>query len=218
MKTALTIVALASLAWALQLKFLEIPKIQDPDPHLLSKIESLEKEKVELQKKNSDLFSTLEDLQKTNQDLLSQLRIKKETPVVVLEEPKKETPNVDYSKQNEVILAKIAELNKQKDVAKLQYEANISQIEGFIQKGETLLEEHLKIKPQFKEGKIRTSDADRQKWIDQQKEREDFLRTELSKLEGQKENLRRGFNTFEAGINLQIQQLERSIEEWEIIE
>ncbi len=210
MKTALTIIALASLAWALKLNFLEIPKIKDPDALLLSKIESLEKEKAKLESKNKDLLSKLEDLQKTNQGLLSELS-KKETPVVVIEEPKKETLNVDYSKQNEVILAKIADLNKQKEVAKLEYEGKVYQVEGFIQKGKTLLEEHLKIKPQFKEGSLRTSDADRQKWFDQQKERETFFRTEIAKLEGQKENLRRGFNTFEAGINLQIQQLEKEI-------
>jgi len=211
MKTILTLIALISLGWALQLKFQEIPKIKLSYESEISEKEELESKITKLEEEESELNDKLSLLKESNLKLAEALKNKeKELPPTIIE-IKEEKPKEDYSKQNSDITNKVAALNQQKELAKSEYETNLSQIEGFISKGNDLLAAHLKIKPEFKEGSIKTSEADRQKWHEQHKIREDFLKTEISKLQGQRENLRRGFNTFESGINLQIQQLEGQI-------
>jgi len=142
-------------------------------------------------------------------DLVKQLKQKQEElPVTIVETEK---PKEDYSTQNSVIMSKIARLTDEKRLEKEKLDVSVSQIEQFLEKGKSLLSEHQKIKPEFKEGKIRTSDADRQKWFEQHKAREDFLKTEIGKLEGQKENLSRSYNSIAARIDLEIQKLEKEI-------
>lgn len=207
MKTFLTILTIISLGWALQLKFQKMPI-------LTTRILELEKETVELNESLSSSKSKNKEYQDKIDSLLNELqRINraekpKELPVTIVEPEK---PKEDYSSHNSAILSNITRLTDEKRLEKEKLDVNVSQIEQFLEKGRTLLSEHQKIKPEFKEGKIRTSDADRQKWFEQHKERENFLKTEIGKLEGQKENLLRSYNSIAARIDLEIQQLEREI-------
>lgn len=217
MKTLLSITTILALLWALQLKFQEIPKIQASYEAQSGKIEELEKEKAKelslLTNQIEDLTSKLESAQKTNLDLANQLKEQskekvQELPVTIVQTEK---PKEDYSGHNSAIMSKITRLTDEKRLEKEKLDVNVRQIEEYLAKGQTLLNEHLKVKPEFKDGNIKTSEADRQKWYEQHKIRETVLRTEISKLEGQKENLTRAYNSIAAKIDLEIQKLEKEI-------
>lgn len=209
MKTLPSLIAICALGWALQLKFQEIPSLN-------STIESLEEEAQDREESLSLFKFKNKEYQKKIDSLLDELsESKKIKPVEPATESAAatETPKDDYSSHNSAILSNITRLTDTKRLEKEKLDANVRQIEGYLANGKTLLNEHLKIKPEFKDGKIRTSDADRQKWFEQHKVRESFLKTEISKLEGQKENLTRAYNSFAAKIDLEVQQLEKEIKE-----
>lgn len=207
MKTLLTITTILALAWAIQLQFQEIPKLKEESLRLEEEVTDLNETLSSSKSKNKEYQDKIDSLL----DELEKPKPKEEVKELPLTIVEPEKPNEDYSSHNSAIMSKIARLTDEKRLEKEKLDVNVVQIEQFLKKGKALLSEHQKIKPEFKEGKIRTSDADRQKWFEQHKAREDFLKTEIGKLEGQKENLLRAYNSIAARIDLEIQKLEKDI-------
>jgi len=211
--TILSTLALGATLTALQLYFLEIPKIQTRYSNLEYEKIELEETVLKLESENRLLDAQLQEVSEKTKELADSLKESEKEVVVPVVDVPVETPEPepDYSEHNESILAQINSLKDQKRVEETSLQAKLSEIDGYISKGNSLLETHLNIKPPFKDGAIRTSDADRAIWNQKYKERETFLRTEISKLEGQKESLKRAFSSYESKVTLEIQKLQREI-------
>lgn len=211
--TILSILTIGATLTALQLYFLEIPKIQNKYSNLEYEKIELEETVLKLESENKLLAAQLQGVSEKAKLLADSIKeSQKEVVAPVIEVPV-ETPESepDYSEHNASILAQINSLKDQKRVEETSLQAKLSEIDGYIAKGKSLLETHLNIKPPFKDGAIRTSDADRAIWNQKYKERETFLRTEISKLEGQKESLRRAFKAYEEKIYMDSQKLQLQI-------
>jgi hypothetical protein len=206
MKTILVISTIGFLAWGLQLSLWEIPKLQ---------------EKIAVYQKSEFANDVLaEGLKEKNEQLNVALAKIKELeeiptlePTIVVAEPINEEPEPESEPEidNSPILAQIEDLLAQKEAAQKKFNEGASQIEEYIQKGQTLLAQQQAVKPNFKDGNIRTSDADRLRWQQQQDSKINFYKSEIGKLEAQKQAGQRSLDSLKAQIDLQIMQLRREI-------
>lgn len=203
----------SALAWAVSIQFFVIPDLEEKEKGAKERLafemenaEMLLAQKIELQKTVSDLESKIESLNIAVKEISE-----KEPEFVIVEEEKEAVVEENHEVSNAAILQEIDTLNQRRDVERRNYENSVGQIDGYIAKGKKLLEDAEKIQPNFKEGPIRTSDADRKKWMDQKNQKINFYKSELSKLETQKESLRRGWESFSAETDLRIMQLRRGI-------
>lgn len=217
MKTGLLLLLIVALGWLAQLKLHNIPALETQIELAEIKKDEATEQLSLLKLQKAELAEQVEKFAEANTLLtveIEALKKERDKPAPVLVETVKEPePEVkeDYSAHNSAIMSKIALLTNEKRQEKTALDNRIAEIDGFIAKGKGILEQHMKVQPNFKEGSIRTSEADRVKWQEQHKARENFLRTEISKLEGQKENLIRAYNTLAAKLDLEIQKLEREI-------
>jgi hypothetical protein len=213
MNKLLIVILVASFGWNLNLQFREIPKLEKN----LKGFEQWERSKegvIESLKK--DLKNSNEEtsfLKKENQELLAMLERKNQelAPVIIVAEKNPE-PVEEEKIDKTSIMSVLNSLREKKSAEKAVLDSQIAEIDQTLSRGRAVLDAHLKITPNFKEGNIRTSDADRKRWFDQHQARESYLKSEISKLEIQKGNLKREFNSSAAKIDLEIQRLEREVQ------
>ena len=180
MKFVMSLLFALLLFWNLGLNFVTVPDLKEQIKTLSSGNFTDEVLAEELKKKTDQLNLALNKLAK-------------------LEAPKESSGNQP----------KIEELRAQKANALVNFQKQIEEIDGFIAKGEELKRQKLNEKSNFKEGKIRTSDADRQRWQEERQKELDYYNAELEKLRIKKEELKRQWASYEAQIDLQILQLNK---------
>ena len=129
--------------------------------------------------------------------------------MIVKNNAKTEAPQVNSSPEPTDNSARISELNVMKKQARENLELKLEAIDAMLKKGNAVLREHLRGPQGFDESKIKKSEADLKKEEVARKEREDYLKTEIGKLEAQKITLQREYNSLEAQIDLEIIKLNK---------
>lgn len=197
MKVIVSLLIIGLICWSLELKFSEIPKLQ-------GEIESLQNEVLE-NKKSNKLYK--EQLL-TQQQKIKDISEEKEE-VIAQSNAKAEVPQESLSPEPIDNSGKISKLNIRKKQAKDNLDLKIAEIDSMLKRGNAVLKEHLRGPQGFDESKIKKSEADLKKEEVARKEREDYLKTEIGKLEAQKITLQREYNSLEAQIDLEIIKLNK---------
>jgi hypothetical protein len=197
MKVIVSLLIIGLICWSLELKFSEIPKLE-------GQIESLQNDVIENKKSNK----IYKDQLLTQQQKIKEISDEKEE-AVAQSNSKVEVPQEASSPEPIDNSGKINELNIVKKQAKDNIELKIAEIDSMLKKGNTVLREHLRGPQGFDESNIKKSEADLNKEKDARKQREDYLKTEIGKLETQKITLQREYNSLEAQIDLEIIKLNK---------
>lgn len=183
--------------------FWEMPKLASDKKDLIEArkelVETYEESKStlkEVKDENSSLKDANDELIKSIKTLQKTFVEKKQEPTVVdnqdsiAEKERAKEEELAQEHENKILAERVAK--KEENNEKILQE--ISEINTYIQKGKRLLSEHLALKPNFKEGKIKTSQSDRDKWYEAREVKEDFYKEEISKLENRKNELTRMLN------------------------
>lgn len=192
MKTILTLIVIVLAAGCLDFYF-KNEKLKDNLAESRAVINSLQ-EDIDMRKED---FSEFRKILAAKDNHINSLEAQLEAPEVIEEEV-----SVNFIDRPK-ILSELNKLEQERGAVKKEYSEKIGQIDGFIQKGMALRLEEQGRDPNFNNGSIRTSDADRERWYAQQRERILHYDRELEKLEGRKEVYRRELNGKISQIELQ---------------
>lgn len=168
-------------------------------------VKTLNSEVKQLSEENLNLEKLIEEKDQEIKRIVEAQRVVEVKPEIELTAPVPEV--ID----NSPILLIIENLKKEKERVESKYLKLISETEVYISNGERILSEHLAVKPDFKEGTIRTSDADREKWQIQKDLKTKEIKNKLHELMGKIENYKREMDREVAAIDLKIMQQNKNL-------
>jgi len=170
-----------------------------------------------LNESNKNLLAGLSErdlkIEKLNDSLKIMVEeVKKDPPIVIESSPEKVEEVEEIKIDNTPLYEAISNLENQKINNEDLYNRKLAELDSFLKSGDEAMKKHRAVDPNFKEGAIRTSDADRKRWQDDYDERGRIIQSKIDNIKMEKERLTRAFHSAQGKIDLEILSTRRNIQ------